>query len=81
MCSYKLVTVSFDVWGLQSRVESFVHKVSVMSFVSSLCMLFWDTPGSLYSSVGFVFVQGIRDILLVGHRQAFSWIDEWWGKL
>lgn len=47
MCSYKLVTVSFEVWGLQSRVESFVHK-------------------------------GIRDVLLVGHRQAFSWIDEWW---
>jgi hypothetical protein len=42
---------------------------------------FLDTPGSLYSSVGLVFVQGIRDILLVGHRQAFSWIDEWWGKL
>ena len=29
MCSYKLVTVRFDVWGLASRVESFVHNVSV----------------------------------------------------
>ena len=28
MCSYKLVDVSFDVWGLGSRVESYVHKVS-----------------------------------------------------
>lgn len=27
MCSYKLVTVKFEVWGLQSRVEQFVHKV------------------------------------------------------
>ncbi|KAL9956912.1 hypothetical protein ACROYT_G038471 [Oculina patagonica] len=48
MCSYKLVSVQFDVWGLASRVESFVHKV-------------------------------IQDILLLGHRQAFAWIDDWIG--
>ncbi|XP_028843497.1 cytoplasmic phosphatidylinositol transfer protein 1-like isoform X3 [Denticeps clupeoides] len=47
MCSYKLVRVQFDVWGLQGRVEQFVHKV-------------------------------IRDVLLVGHRQAFAWVDEWY---
>ncbi|XP_069762162.1 cytoplasmic phosphatidylinositol transfer protein 1-like [Narcine bancroftii] len=46
MCSYKLVTVKFEVWGLQTRVEQFVQKV-------------------------------IRDILLIGHRQAFAWVDEW----
>ncbi|ELW67478.1 Cytoplasmic phosphatidylinositol transfer protein 1 [Tupaia chinensis] len=28
MCSYKLVTVKFEVWGLQTRVEQFVHKSS-----------------------------------------------------
>ncbi|XP_032823173.1 cytoplasmic phosphatidylinositol transfer protein 1-like isoform X2 [Petromyzon marinus] len=47
MCSYKLVTVKFEVWGLQTRVEQFVHKV-------------------------------VRDVLMVGHRQAFAWIDEWY---
>ncbi|XP_030840413.1 cytoplasmic phosphatidylinositol transfer protein 1 [Strongylocentrotus purpuratus] len=47
MCSYKLVRVKFELWGLQTRVESFVHKA-------------------------------IQDILLLGHRQAFSWIDEWY---
>uniref|UniRef100_A0A8C4WTU3 Phosphatidylinositol transfer protein cytoplasmic 1b n=1 Tax=Eptatretus burgeri TaxID=7764 RepID=A0A8C4WTU3_EPTBU len=26
MCSYKLTTVKFEVWGLQTRVEQFVHK-------------------------------------------------------
>ncbi|TRZ00947.1 hypothetical protein DNTS_005443 [Danionella cerebrum] len=26
MCAYKLVTVKFKWWGLQSRVESFIHK-------------------------------------------------------
>ncbi|XP_053220126.1 cytoplasmic phosphatidylinositol transfer protein 1-like [Podarcis raffonei] len=48
MCSYKLVTVKFEVWGLQTRVEQFAHKA-------------------------------IRDILLIGHRQAFAWVDEWCG--
>nr|XP_033944509.1 cytoplasmic phosphatidylinositol transfer protein 1 isoform X2 [Pseudochaenichthys georgianus] len=46
MCSYKLITVKFEVWGLQTRVEQYVHKV-------------------------------IRDVLLLGHRQAFAWVDEW----
>ncbi|KAF3687458.1 Cytoplasmic phosphatidylinositol transfer protein 1 Mammalian rdgB -like protein beta [Channa argus] len=46
MCSYKLVTVKFEVWGLQTRVEQFIHKV-------------------------------VRDVLLLGHRQAFAWVDEW----
>ncbi|XP_071495707.1 cytoplasmic phosphatidylinositol transfer protein 1-like [Diadema antillarum] len=46
MCSYKLVRVKFELWGLQTRVENFAHKA-------------------------------IQDILLLGHRQAFAWIDEW----
>jgi hypothetical protein len=49
MCSYKVVKVHFGVWGLQTKVETFIHK-------------------------------GIRDILLVGHRQAFAWIDSWHGE-
>ncbi|GFR71741.1 cytoplasmic phosphatidylinositol transfer protein 1-like [Elysia marginata] len=48
MCSYKVVKVKFEVFGLQTRVESFTHK-------------------------------SVRDILLLGHRQAFAWIDEWIG--
>ncbi|KAK4316105.1 hypothetical protein Pmani_012711 [Petrolisthes manimaculis] len=48
MCSYKLVDVSFQVFGLQTRVEDFVHRA-------------------------------IRNVLLLGHRQAFAWIDEWYG--
>lgn len=46
MCSYKVVHASFEVWGLQTRVEDFIHRC-------------------------------IREILLLGHRQAFTWIDEW----
>ena len=25
-------------------------------------------------------LQSVRDILLVGHRQAVAWIDDWYGK-
>lgn len=46
MCSYKLVSVSFEVWGLQTRVEDYVQRA-------------------------------IREILLVGHRQAVAWLDQW----
>lgn len=48
MCSYKVVHASFEVWGLQTRVEDFIQRA-------------------------------IRDILLLGHRQAFVWVDEWHG--
>nr|XP_018907715.1 PREDICTED: cytoplasmic phosphatidylinositol transfer protein 1 [Bemisia tabaci] len=48
MCSYKVVEASFEVWGLQTKVEDIIQK-------------------------------SIRNILLLGHRQAFAWIDEWYG--
>ncbi|XP_023702468.1 cytoplasmic phosphatidylinositol transfer protein 1 isoform X2 [Cryptotermes secundus] len=48
MCSYKIVQVSFEVWGLQTRAEDLIQR-------------------------------SIREILLLGHRQAFAWIDEWYG--
>lgn len=47
MCTYKVVQASFEVWGLQTRVEELIH-------------------------------QTIREILTIGHRQAFAWIDEWY---
>lgn len=47
MCSYKLVHASFEVWGLQTKVEDFIQKC-------------------------------IRDVLLLGHRQAFTWLDDWY---
>ncbi|XP_066995843.1 cytoplasmic phosphatidylinositol transfer protein 1 [Anabrus simplex] len=48
MCSYKMVQVSFEVWGLQTKAEEMIQKC-------------------------------IREVLLLGHRQAFAWIDEWHG--
>ncbi|KAJ0176619.1 hypothetical protein K1T71_007798 [Dendrolimus kikuchii] len=47
MCCYKSVSVKFEVWGLQTRVEEYAQGA-------------------------------IREILLLGHRQAFAWMDEWY---
>lgn len=30
MCCYKLVTVEFKWWGLQTRIEKFIQKVTVV---------------------------------------------------
>lgn len=30
MCAYKLVTVKFKWWGLQTKVENFIHEVSAL---------------------------------------------------
>ncbi|XP_049587810.1 cytoplasmic phosphatidylinositol transfer protein 1b [Syngnathus scovelli] len=48
MCSYKRVRCNFEVYGLQTKTEDFLHR-------------------------------NIRDILLIGHRQAVAWVDEWHG--
>ncbi|KAJ9597551.1 hypothetical protein L9F63_011609 [Diploptera punctata] len=48
MCSYKMVQVTFEVWGLQTKAEDLIQR-------------------------------SIREILLLGHRQAFAWIDDWYG--
>jgi len=47
MCIYKIAHVEFRVWGLQTKVESWIQKSMV------------------------------RDTVLLGHKQAFCWIDEW----
>jgi len=49
MTEYKLATVEFKVWGLQTKAEAWLQKAMV------------------------------RDVLLLGHKQAFCWIDEWYG--
>ncbi len=48
MCSYKVVEARLDVWGIQGKVEEFLHRQ-------------------------------IREILLLGHRQAVAWMDDWHG--
>jgi hypothetical protein len=67
MCSYKLVNASFEVWGMQTKVEDWIHRVG---------------PSIQFQSnkINFPFLcQAIHDILLLGHRQAFVWMDDWHG--
>ncbi|XP_043094874.1 phosphatidylinositol transfer protein beta isoform-like [Puntigrus tetrazona] len=40
MCSYKLVTVKFKWWGLQNRIESFIHKQEKRIFTNFNRQLF-----------------------------------------
>jgi len=46
MCAYKLISVEFKYWGIQSKIEQFIQDSA-------------------------------RKTVLVGHRQAWSWQDEW----
>ncbi|NWX90309.1 PITC1 protein, partial [Nothoprocta pentlandii] len=73
MCSYKLVSVKFEVWGLQSRVEQFVHKVRGGGEGARGARAARSERAAVPAP------QVIRDILLIGHRQAFAWVDEWCG--
>jgi len=49
MTIYKYASVEFRYWGLQARIENFIHQ------------------------------SALRATFLLGHRQAFCWIDEWFG--
>ncbi|XP_023930713.1 protein retinal degeneration B isoform X1 [Lingula anatina] len=49
MCAYKLCKVEFRYWGMQSKIERFIHEI------------------------------GLRKTMLRAHRQAWSWMDEWYG--
>lgn len=37
MCAYKLVDVSFEVFGFQTKVEEFVHSV-IVGFLMYICV-------------------------------------------
>lgn len=53
MCAYKLCKVEFRYWGMQSKIEQFIHDVGEYGVGSAPCLQgFWDggagaTPRSL----------------------------------
>ncbi|XP_071487163.1 protein retinal degeneration B-like [Diadema antillarum] len=49
MCAYKLCRVEFRYWGMQNRIEKFIHDVA------------------------------LKKTMLMAHRQAWCWQDEWYG--
>lgn len=72
MCSYKVVEASFEIWGMQTKCEELIQKVN--HFIN----LFPDFFFSKHGIEIFLFeFQTIRDVLVLGHRQAFAWVDEW----
>lgn len=72
MCAYKLVTVKFRWWGLQTKVENFIHKVELWQY---------SKPHSSFAAVSSLFFlsQQEKRIFTNFHRQLFCWIDRWVG--
>lgn len=54
MCAYKLVTVKFKWWGLQNKVENFIHKVSDQGKAFPVCMLVGCFAQEIIQSMGLV---------------------------
>jgi hypothetical protein len=40
MCAYKLVTAEFDYWGLQGKIEEFIHSYEEGLFLTYHKQLF-----------------------------------------
>lgn len=55
MCAYKLVTVKFRWWGLQTKVENFIHKVNAVC-AGRVLFLFWTAEGNIVTC-SFVLLQ------------------------
>lgn len=69
MCAYKLCSVEFKYWGMQTKVERFIHDTGTCLV---LCML-------LVANFDCLFYLALRRVMLRAHRQAWAWQDEWHG--
>ena len=70
MCSYKLVRVKFEVWGMQTRVEGFTHSVSMdtesgSTHVSFLVLPFLALPSSCTQIRPVVYANSLGDFVCV----------------
>ncbi|VDL90172.1 unnamed protein product [Schistocephalus solidus] len=87
MCSYKLCRVNFAYWGMQSKIESFIHDIGVFRHfglrIGISPLLFgirhflrhMPAPIAAYLSIAIA----IRRTMVSAHRQAWTWQDEWYG--
>lgn len=67
MCAYKLCRVEFRYWGMQTKIEKFIHDIG-KPFVNRVLIYY------LLS-----FFTALRKTMLRAHRQAWAWQDEWHG--
>lgn len=76
--------ISFNVNGkglkLSNLQRTLIVTLSSLLQLLAFCVSFYfPSPSCLFFL--HVLVQVIRDVLLLGHKQAFAWVDEWIGKL
>ncbi|KAJ8395628.1 hypothetical protein AAFF_G00031090 [Aldrovandia affinis] len=74
MCAYKLCKVEFRYWGMQSKIERFIHDVDAMW---PALILDWANSGE--RDVEMSEMLGLRKVMVRAHRQAWCWQDEWYG--
>ncbi|MEQ2185090.1 hypothetical protein GOODEAATRI_014684, partial [Goodea atripinnis] len=65
MCAYKLCKVEFRYWGMQSKIERFIHDVGKVANLLAPCKI-----RKLIC---------LRKVMVRAHRQAWCWQDEWYG--
>ena len=63
MTAYKLVTVQFKWWGLQDRVENFIHT----------------TEKRLFTNFHRQVINIVRMAEIIMTVQVFCWMDKWHG--
>jgi len=64
MCAYKLCRVEFKYWGMQAKIERFIHDIGNLKLLFSL------------NSKLIRFI-ALRKTMVRAHRQAWTWQDEW----
>lgn len=68
MCAYKLCRVEFRYWGMQTKIEKFIHDVGKIESLR------------VYKIFAIhVLILALRKTMLRAHRQAWAWQDEWHG--
>lgn len=91
MCAYKLVTVKFKWWGLQTRVENLIHDVrriltrpqnnnAELNVQRSISLVHENVFSVLlrrHESTCFASPQQEKRIFTNFHRQLFCTIDRW----
>eukprot|EP00058_Branchiostoma_floridae_P005248 XP_002590736.1 hypothetical protein BRAFLDRAFT_78151 [Branchiostoma floridae] len=92
MCSYKLCKVEFRYWGMQNKIEKFIHDVALRKTMLQAHRQAWcwqdesgpkedhaTGPQTGLVLAGRVRVSALRKTMLQAHRQAWCWQDEWEG--
>lgn len=73
MCAYKLCSVEFKYWGMQTKVERFIHDTGKRPVFKK------PNKRHLLNYFSFDLYLALRRVMLRAHRQAWAWQDEWHG--